>query len=93
MIRTSNIYTSGQPVLNVDVLAAAYQGGIVSVHMTFEVTPVSVAVSGGTPSRPPTLNESITVMLMDGKPTLISQSADPATDRKVTAELTATIIK
>ena len=32
-------------------------------------------------------------MLEDGKPLVISQSADPATDRKVKVEVKATILR
>jgi hypothetical protein len=44
-------------------------------------------------SQPAQLHESISVILQDGKPLLVSQSADPTTDRKVTVELTATVLK
>jgi hypothetical protein len=33
------------------------------------------------------------IYLTDGKPLLISQSADPKGDRKVTVEVTATVVK
>jgi hypothetical protein len=91
MIRT----TSGDrnSNLNVDALAAAYTSGHVSVRMTFEYTPPQPLKDGVAVGRSPSLNESITVVLQDGKPMMVSQSADPATDRKVTAELTATILK
>ena len=39
------------------------------------------------------LQESITVLLNDGKPLVISQSADSISDRKVTVEVRATIVK
>ena len=54
------------------------------------------------PSRPdadvdPTaqvrINESVGALLDDGKPLLITQSADPTTDRKVTVEVKATVLK
>jgi hypothetical protein len=35
----------------------------------------------------------LTVALRDGQKLVVSQSADPATDRKVTVEVTATILK
>ena len=72
--------------------AAAYVSGQVSVRMTFEYRPAQPKETsmGG---RAPHLNESITVVLQDGKALVVSQSADPATDRKVTAELMATILK
>lgn len=37
--------------------------------------------------------QSVTSILNDGVPTILSQSADPLTDRKVTLEVKATIIK
>jgi hypothetical protein len=40
-----------------------------------------------------TLQESMGVIVENGKPTLISQSADPRTDRKVSVEVRATILK
>ena len=41
----------------------------------------------------PSINESLTIYLEDGKSMVISQSADPATDRKVKVEAKATILK
>jgi hypothetical protein len=39
------------------------------------------------------LNESLSVVVPDGKPTVISQASDPTNDRRVTLEITATSIK
>lgn len=39
------------------------------------------------------LNESMTLILESGKPTIVSQAADPSSDRKITVEVTATILK
>jgi len=39
------------------------------------------------------LNESMTVILESGKPMVVSQAADPTSDRKITVEVTATILK
>jgi hypothetical protein len=44
-------------------------------------------------SQPAELHESLSVVLQDGKALLVSQSADPTTDRKVTVEVMATILK
>ena len=50
--------------------------------------------SAGEPDKTtPNINESLSVILEDGKPMLISQSADPVTDRKVKVEVKATILK
>jgi hypothetical protein len=39
------------------------------------------------------VNESVAVVLDAGKPMTVTQSADPLTDRKVTVEVKATILK
>ena len=39
------------------------------------------------------LQDSITLVLTDGKPMIAAQSADPIGDRKVTVEVTATVLK
>jgi len=63
-----------------------------------DATPVGVQpASGGQPMtvfNPPSgLNETVTVILASGKSTVITQSADPASERKVTLEATATIVR
>ena len=39
------------------------------------------------------LNESISLILVSGQPMVVSQAADPSSDRKITVEVTATILK
>jgi len=39
------------------------------------------------------LNEQLSLILDSGKPTVVSQAADPTSDRKITVEVTATIVK
>lgn len=91
MIRTRNQEHSAE--LNVDALANAYTSGLISLQVTFAyIAPMQLDDQGRRRSAPE-LNESITVVLVDGKPMVVSQSADPATDRKVTVELTATVLK
>jgi hypothetical protein len=56
--------------------------------------PVEAAATQGIPAESVTnLNEQITLVLVPGKPMTISQAADPASDRRITVELTATILK
>ena len=38
-------------------------------------------------------NERLSVILESGKPMIVSQAADPTSDRKITVEVTATILK
>jgi hypothetical protein len=101
MIRTLNVLPSGVPVsLNVDARASLLTGsrpeaGKIRVMVTFEYNP-SLEPAGDDQAgrrRPAQLHESLTVLLEDGKTLLVSQSADPATERRVTVELTATVQK
>jgi hypothetical protein len=39
------------------------------------------------------LNESMTLILDSGKPTVVSQAADPISDRRIAVEVTATILR
>lgn len=39
------------------------------------------------------LNERLAVILESGKPLIVSQAADPTSDRKITVEVTATILR
>jgi hypothetical protein len=39
------------------------------------------------------LNESMSLILESGKPTVVSQAADPSSDRKITVEVIATILR
>jgi hypothetical protein len=83
-------------VLNVDAVATALPKDQVSVRVTFEYRPAPRPQAGASVQRtalPATLSESLHIMLRNGQPLVVSQSADPATDRKVTVELTATVLK
>lgn len=91
MIRTSTPGYDHQ--LNVDAMANAYQNGMVGVRITFDFTPPQITAEGKPTTRAPRLNESLTVVVSDGKPLVVSQSADAASDRKVTATIKATVLK
>ena len=78
--------------LNVDAQPRVLNNGKIRVDLTIEYRPTA-AESDTEQSTTPTINESIGVLLEDGKPLMISQSADPATDRKVKVEVKATIVK
>jgi hypothetical protein len=101
-VRTANVLPNGYEVeLNVDAGVSAMPGSdVIRTDVTFEYSPAQVELGGETPAtradmpiRPAQLHESLTVFLNDGQQTMVSQSADPATDRKVTVELTATIVR
>jgi hypothetical protein len=62
------------------------------VELTLDYRPVA-GEADSEKSTTPSINEQLTIILEDGKPMVISQSADPATDRKVRVEAKATILK
>jgi hypothetical protein len=78
--------------LNIDATPKLHKDGKIRLDLTIEYRPTA-AESDTEQSTTPTINEMIGVLLEDGKPLVISQSADPATDRKVKIEAKATIIK
>jgi hypothetical protein len=99
---------SMQPVtINVDAVPQIVRdGGAVRVQIGLEYQPhpastagakerqVEAAAAQGIPAESVTnLNEQITLILVPGKPMTISQAADPVSDRRITVELTATILK
>jgi hypothetical protein len=62
------------------------------VDLTIDYRPVA-GEADTEKSTTPSINESLTIILEDGKSIVISQSADPATDRRVKVEAKATILK
>lgn len=79
--------------INVDAAPTVRPDGRVFVTLTLSYTPDNPAVESGAPQKPASIDESMSVVLVDGKPTLLAQSADPQGDRKVTLEVTATVVK
>jgi hypothetical protein len=85
-------FTYANISLNVDATPEVLPDGRIYVTMSVQYTPEGAQEVGGS-KKPGSLIESLTVVLQDGKPTLISQSADPQGDRHVTLEVTATVAK
>ena len=74
--------------LNVDA-TPRLQGGRVELRLTLEYR--APWPKPDEPSMP--VNEMLTVLLESGKPLVVTQAADPSKDRRVTVEVTATILK
>lgn len=90
---TSALY--GNAPLNVDARPIVMGDGKISVQLTIEYSQGRVPDAEGNTEKiaQVRLNESITAVLEDGKPLMITQSADPTSDRKVTVEVKATVLK
>jgi hypothetical protein len=79
--------------INVDATPEVRSDGRVFLNLTVQYTPDWPEQSPAAKQRPADINESFSVVLPDGKMTTLSQSADPQSDRKVTLEVTATVVK
>lgn len=81
-------------ILNVDARPVVMPNNRdrVRVELSIEYRPIA-AEAESEKSTTPSINESLTVILEDGKPLVVSQSADPATDRRVKVEAKATILR
>jgi hypothetical protein len=89
--------------LNVDVIPQILASGLVRVELGLEYNPrqapgtepghAQIPTPGQQPSGGTSLNERVTLVLEPGKSLMISQAADPISDRKITVEVRATILK
>lgn len=84
---------SGRGFLHVDALPQVLQSGVIRVAVGLDYMP-TVPSQGTEGTRTLSrINEQVTVFLDSGKPVVISQTADPTSDRKVTTQVTATVVR
>jgi hypothetical protein len=79
--------------LNVDARPFVSMEGQIQLEITVNYSPSATDARDASRPRPTGVNQSLTVILQSGKPLLISQAADPVSDRKVSVEVKATILK
>jgi hypothetical protein len=87
-----------QPLtINVDATPTVLKDGAIRLVFGLEYQPRpggdNTAQGTSTPTRMSQINERMAVIVQDGKPLVISQAADAGSDRKVTVELKATVLK
>jgi hypothetical protein len=87
--------TSDSGVINVDAHPTIRPDGRIYLQLGLEYRPelTSQQAQQTGNSRVAMYNETLNLIVTDGKPILASQSADPRTDRKVVVEITASVIK
>lgn len=79
--------------LNVDARPFVSVDGPIQLELTLNYVPAVVLGGKENSTAKLGLNQSLTVVLQNGKPLVISQSADPVSDRKVVIEVKATVLK
>lgn len=91
-----NVMAIGEPPyvvdLNVDARPFVSTDGLVQLEMTLVYEPPKGTTDGTRPGKQ-RITQSQTVVLTSGKPLVISQAADPTSDRKVVVEVKATVLK
>jgi hypothetical protein len=96
-IRTNaDVYRKNSPVTVVPLSVDAYptiEGGKIRLRASLEYQLLSPPPEPELPAGKTSIAQGVTSILSDGVSTVLSQSADPLTDRKVTLEVKATIIK
>ncbi len=105
---SGSIRSSGNNIramLNVDATPQILSNGNIKVQVSLEYNPrqpsmtkpvvktptgetVELPLEGGS-----TLNQRATIVLVPGRPLILSQAADPLSDRKITVEVRAEILK
>jgi hypothetical protein len=85
--------------LNIDVVPRVMPGGKVRVILNMEYE-LPVEAPANALTQPPAarlrktdIRENLGMVLDSGKPLVVAQSADPVSDRRVTVEVLATILK
>jgi hypothetical protein len=89
-VRATADSSKGPTSLNVDARPVALDNDRILLELTVEFAPLRESQVS---QRPTVLNESISVILQNGKSLVVSQAADPTGDRKMTVEVKATIVK
>ncbi len=81
--------------LNVDARPNVSADGSIQLELTIVYAPAKTPPNEREPAKvqPIRVNQSMTVNLQSGKPLVISQAADPVSDRKVIVEVKATVLK
>jgi hypothetical protein len=96
-IRTNaEVYRKGSAMtivpLSVDA-SPEIEGSRIRLRASLEYQLLKEATEPDLPAGKTSITQMVTAVLNDAVPTILSQSADPLTDRKVTLEVKATIIK
>ena len=86
-----SVRAQGRVQINVDARPQILQSGRIRLTLGLEYNPRTLGADA--PTEWSALNQQVAVVLDPGTPLVISQAADPASDRKITVQATATIVK
>jgi hypothetical protein len=79
--------------LNLDASPVILKDGALRLGLTLEYLPKPTSEGAAAGATLASLNERLTLIVTPGKPMIISQAADPTSDRKIAVEVLATLLK
>jgi hypothetical protein len=93
--RAGQVRSSGpNSSINVDAVPMIRPDGRIYLQLTLEYLPdLPTQMTAVNNVSRTSFNESLSIIVQDGKSLTVSQSTDPRSDRKVTVDVTATVVK
>lgn len=91
MVQTGGVAIQRPVTLNVDATPITHPDDSVLLSLTVEYRPTAEGATDG--ENAAQLNERLSVTLESGKPLVISRATDPAGNRKIVMEVTATVMR
>ena len=85
------VRSQGRVQMNVDARPQILQSGGIRLSLGLEYNPRTLG--NDAPTEWSSLNEQMQAVLEPGKPLVISQAADPASERKIMVEVRAAVLK
>lgn len=79
--------------LNVDATPAILKDGQMRLDLGLEYVPKPGSENATSGEGRGSLNQRLSLVVESGRPMVISQASDPTSDRRITVELTATVLK
>lgn len=79
--------------INADARPTIIAGNRIQLDLGLEYQPVGGSPNESGPEGMTRMTQRQSLILESGKPLLVAQAADPASDRKVTVQVTATIVQ
>ena len=79
--------------LNVDAMPVIIKDGLMRLDVTLEYVPKPGSENASSGEGRGSLNERLSLLVESGKALIVSQASDPTSERRITVELTATVLK
>jgi hypothetical protein len=90
----SNIPGTGASPFNVDSVPVIMADGRIHTRVTVQYdATIPATLTERTVSISSSIRDSVSLVLQSGKPMIVAQSTDPVSDRKVSVEVKATILR